>query len=67
MVALAFCVSSKFRPILAFASKKGERMFELEFNGSHQKIREEGKKPLMEGTWEEAFWSQGFICEDFGF
>lgn len=34
-----FSISSKFKRILAIASTKGERMFELEFNGSHQKGR----------------------------
>lgn len=39
MGAWAFGDSSEFRPILALASKKGERMLEREFNGSHPKIR----------------------------
>lgn len=56
---LVSCVSSKFRTIPAFTRGKGERMFELEFNGSYQKVKRGRKKKmqLTKARWEGAFLS----------
>lgn len=46
MWVFGFCVNSKFKTRLAFASEKGERMVELESNESCKTSKRKKTKPL---------------------